>query len=238
MSDLSKSIPEPTLKDLLDLMKRQIMLQLNCHAIGIVQEFNAEEQTIKAKVAYKRKFSQRQDNGKYQTVLQNYPILVDVPVVCLGGGSASMTFPIAKGDECIIMFNDRSIDDWFSSGQVGEVQSLRLHSISDGVALVGVRSLPNVIEEYDTEKAVFQNGGTKLTLGEKASLLNDSQNLFTLLNNLTTELTNLTTQLAALTVTGVTSGGAASGPPANAAAITSIGTNITTIQTQLGELLE
>jgi hypothetical protein len=223
MSVLSKQIPDPSLADLLNAVKRQVLLQLNCHAIGRVESFDASKQTVKATIAYKRKFSKKLDNGKYQTELQDYPILIDCPVVVVGGGSGSLTFPISQGDECVLLFNDRSIDDWFSSGQVGEVQSLRLHSMADGIALVGVRSIPNVLEEYDTEKTVLQHGDTKIKLGEKISVENSSQNLNSLLQDLITEI-------KAITVTSA-SPGSPSGVPLNASALTAIAT-------QIEELLE
>lgn len=223
MSDLSKQIPEPSLADLMNAVKRQIMLQMNCHAIGRVQSFNALEQTVRATIAYKRKFSRRLPNGTYRTELQDYPILVDCPVVVVGGGSGSLTFPIEEGDECVLLFNDRSIDDWFSSGQVGEVKSLRLHSMSDGIALVGVRSIPNVLSDYDTDKTVLQQGNTKIKLGDKITVENSTQNLNTLLQD-------LITQIKAITVT-CAAPGSPSGVPLNVAALTAIAT-------QIEELLE
>jgi len=82
--------------------------------------------------------------------LENYPPLIDVPVLVLGGGNGAITFPIQQGDECIILFNDRELDNWFQNGGVQTYSTSRTHDLSDGIALVGLRSLPNVLNNYCT----------------------------------------------------------------------------------------
>ncbi|CAK9250669.1 unnamed protein product [Sphagnum jensenii] len=71
--------------------------------------------------------------------------------------------PIAQGDQCLILFNDRSIDNWFTSGQVQPLASSRLHSFSDGIALVGLNYLNNGVTKltnYDSTRAVLRNSTT------------------------------------------------------------------------------
>jgi hypothetical protein len=71
-------------------------------------------------------------------------LLVDCPVVFPGGGGYCLTFPIKQGDEALIVFASRCIDAWWQSGGVQRQADFRLHSLSDGFALVGVRSVPRV----------------------------------------------------------------------------------------------
>lgn len=237
------AVNEPSLKDLLDLYKQQTLLDLNCHHIGTVQSFDKDAQTVTATINYKKTFFTLNPlSGIYDPVLVDYPILLDCPVVVLGGGNAKLTFPIAQGDECLIIFNDRNIDNWFQSGQAGPVATARLHSFSDGIALVGLQSLNKSIKNYDTTRAVLRNGDDGLTMvGVGPTLIkiaNNTTTLNTLLQNLVTQLENLVTATAAITVTGVTTGPGVSGPPANAAVIVAIGTTLTTIATQISGLLE
>lgn len=223
MTATEKTIPEPSLSDLLAALRKQIFLQLNCHAIGIVDSFNPQNQTVKATIAYKRKFSTRQQDGKYRSELQDYPILIDCPCIILGGGDSGITFPIQSGDECLLLFNDRSIDEWFSSGQVGEVKSLRLHSMSDAIALVGLKSEANSLTDYETDKVKVFKGDTQITLGDKISVQNSSQSLVDLLKALIDEIKLITVTCAAP--------GSPSGTPLNAA-------QLTVLATQIEELLE
>jgi hypothetical protein len=212
---------DPTLKDLLDLHKKDILLSLNCHHIGTVQSFNATTQQAQATINYKKTYFEfDQQTGAYNPILKDYPLLMDCPCIVLGGGSAALTFPIQQGDECLVLFNDRNLDNWFQSGGNGAVASPRLHAFADGIILVGLRSSPHVLTGYDTSRAVLRNGEALVGVG--STLIKIANNTTTL----NTLLQNLITQIAAITVTGVTSGGGTSGPPANAAAIAAIGTQL------------
>lgn len=154
------------MSDLLNLLKKEIFFDLNCHHLGTIQSFNADEQTATATINYQKTFFQLNEQTKvYQPVLVNYPLIVDAPVIVMGGGPCNITFPIAQGDQCLILFNDRSIDNWFQSGQVGPLSSPRAHSTADGLILVGLNSLATPISDYDTTRAVIRNGTTGVGVG-------------------------------------------------------------------------
>lgn len=235
----NKKPVDPTLKDLLDIMKKDIFLSLNCHHIGQIQEFDNEKQTARVTVSYKKTFFEKNAKGQYAPVLKDYPILLDCPVVVLSGGDFSIKIPIKKGDDCLVLFNDRDIDNWFRSGQVAALASPRLHSISDGIALVGINSLKSSLAGYDEDRMIIEKEGKgSIAIGDKLRLENDARNLNTVLQSILTELQTLTTNLALLTVSGVTPGAGTSAVPVNAAAITASGTQLGVLATQLGELLE
>lgn len=226
----NKVIPDPDMKSLLDLFKQEIFISLNCHALATVQSFDSAKQTVKATLNYKRSFG-----GK----LSDYPVLVDVPIIILTGGKAALTMPIASGDTCLILFNDRDIDNWFSGGQVAALASQRMHSFSDGIALIGLRSSKNPVDDYDEDRAVLKNDKAKVAVG--ASLIEISNNLYNLnsiLQELVTEINTLVAQTAAITVTAVVPGPGVSGPPANAAAITAIAAQLTATAVKIAGLLE
>lgn len=224
------------IKGLLDLYKIDFFNSLNCHAIATVQTFDSATQTVTATINYD------------QTLLGQqipYPILIDCPVVILTGGNASLTFPIAKGDTCLILFNDKDMDGWYASGQVGQNPTNRSHSFSDAIALVGLRSKLNKLATYDTTRATLQHGTTSVGVSAtKIRIKNNSTTLNTLLQSLITDLTTLTTILNTLTTA------MAAATPANvvatvgvpsataAASIASLATTITTLGTQIGGLLE
>lgn len=235
---------DPGLRDALDYIKKELKLELNCHHIGTIKAFNPLVQTAVVSINYVKTFLQLEDTGLTSVTTQSYPILLDCPVICLGGGLASLTFPILPGDECLLLFNDRDFDNWYNGSSSSAPATPRLHAFSDAIALVGVRSLANSLPDYDPLRAVLKcgdalvgvggGGGTLIKVANSAfSLGGLLQDLSTQLENLTTQLQALTTAIAAITVTGVSSGGAVSGVPANAAAFVTIGTNIGTIQTSI-----
>lgn len=186
-------VRDPSLSDVLIESRRDTMLSTNCHAIATIQEFDAATQTVKATLNYKRVVVVNQPDGTFADKLVDYPILVDVPVVVISGGDASLTMPIAKGDQALICFNDRDIDDWFAGANGKEPPSDRLHSFSDGIAIIGLFPSGKSITSYDATKAVLRNGTSKFSVGPKFKMANDTKDLLTILNNLVTVLTTLTT---------------------------------------------
>lgn len=220
---------------------------MNCHHLCTIRSFNSTQQTARATINYKKSYFEQNPVTKlYNEVLRDYPILDDCPVVVLGGSGGALTFPIEEGDEALALFNDRDMDNWFAGSSSSAVNTPRAHSFSDAIILVGVRSLATVLSSYDTERAVLRKGSALVGVGKDDSLVKIANTQYTLkgllqdlntkLQSLTTQLQSLVTQTAAITVTAVTAGAAVSGPPANAAVITAIGTQIGTIGTQIGTI--
>lgn len=104
----------------------------------IVKSFNAEKMTVAAQPTINGQY--RGTDGQIHSL--QMPVLLDCPVLWMGGGGVTATFPIAAGDECLVIFGSRCIDAWWSSGRVQDPTEIRMHDLSDGFALVGLRSLP------------------------------------------------------------------------------------------------
>jgi protein gp138 len=83
----------------------------------------------------------------------NLPVLPDVPVVAPRGGQYAATFPITKGDECVVVFASRCIDNWWSQGGVQTQRELRMHDLSDGLCFVGPWSQKTKIKNWSTTTA-------------------------------------------------------------------------------------
>lgn len=193
--NFNKQPNDPSLMDLLNLLKKQIKLEFNCHAIATIKGFTPATQTVSAEIAYKKTIFKRNElTGKYYPALVNYPPLTEIPAIVLGGGQASLTFPITIGDECLILFNDRDLDNWFQSGQVGPNATARLHSFSDAIALVGLHSMNNSIPDYDPLRAVLRYGTTGVGVGPAlVKIYNQTTTLNTLLALLITTIESITT---------------------------------------------
>ena len=181
------------------IQKKEIFLDLNCHHLATVQAFNATNQTISATINYQKTiFVLNETSQTYQPTLLTYPILTTVPVIIMSGDQAGLTFPIVQGDQCLILFNDRSIDNWFQSGQVGPVASSRYHSFADGIALVGLRNFNTKLSNYDTLRALLFNGTTGVGVSaSKVKIYNNSTTLNTVLQNILTQLQTLANSICA-----------------------------------------
>lgn len=67
--------------------------------------------------------------------------LVNIPVYWVGGGDGSLTFPIKKGDNVLLIFCMHSIDRWLTQdGADVSPQRTWLHNVNNAFALAGVKS--------------------------------------------------------------------------------------------------
>lgn len=80
----------------------------------------------------------------------NYPVLSGVPVIFPRGGGATLTFPIAAGDECWVSFACRAIGGWKQSGGIQPPNDSRRHDLSDAVCHIGPMSQANRIASIST----------------------------------------------------------------------------------------
>ena len=55
------------------------------------------------------------------------PKLQDCPVHFPSGGGYTLTFPVAVGDECLVVFGSRCIDSWWQSGGIQQQATMRMH---------------------------------------------------------------------------------------------------------------
>jgi hypothetical protein len=237
---------EPQLVDILELWKKDVFLNLNSTHIATVQSFNSAQQTATATINYKQTYFQPAANGQYSPVLVDYPVLVDCPVVSIGGAAGVVTGGDPTGEECLVLFNDRDINNWFAGLATGAVATSRLHSFSDGLILVGVRSLARVLENFDSVRVALRSraGETVVAVNpvsSKVLITNDypalTTTLNTLLANLITHIQNLVAATAAITVT-VSAAPGTSSTPVNAGTITAVAGLLTADAAAIAALLE
>jgi len=141
----------PALATLADNIKHGIanrIKELHTSMPGIVQSFDAELQTASIQPAVRRVFITREGTDEILAP-SDLPILINVPVQFPRGGGFSLTFPVKKGDECLIVFAERALDSWHKFGGLQDPNAKRFHSLSDATAFVGLSSLPNKVPNYD-----------------------------------------------------------------------------------------
>lgn len=189
----------------------------------IVESVNLNEMTIEAQPAIRGTV----ENERGELTSVNLPKLVDVPITFQSAGGFTITLPIAKGDECLVIFASRCIDAWWQSGGINVPAETRMHDLSDGFAIFGPKSLPKKISGISSTALQIRNdAGTsyvELSADGKIKLVSPSEidingNLkVTGTISATGEVTanSATTPIPLSTHkhTGVTTGGGTSGPP-------------------------
>ena len=120
-------------------------------------------------------------NEVQQVSFKSLPKLPACPILFPRGGGYSITFPVNKGDEALVIFSCRSIDEWFSQGKAAPSFDLRMTDLSDGIVIVGLmsekRTLNNIntsglqIRSDDGKNSVtFQNGNISAVAQNEISL--------------------------------------------------------------------
>ena len=231
------SLTNPTMVTMLTALKNNIFNDLNCHHIGVIDSFNAENQTVAISMAYKARTTFELLNKQ---PMNDFPPQFECPVVIYSGGPASLTMPITKGDYCLLFFNDVDIDNWYTAGSDVTLNSRRKHSYSDAIALVGLNPKISSLENYSADRAEFKYNDTMVSLKEKIRIKNQNKNLLTILNSFVSKLSTLS-----MTITGAVpiSGPAGTTPVTFSAPVfTTNGSNwnsaIINFQQEFSDLLE
>lgn len=118
---------ENTLIDAMDAMGMDMLADIHTTTIARVTKVNAK--TINAKPVI---------NRVVDGVSIELPEFAEIPVVHLHGGASSIRMPITVGDYCLLLMNERCIDDWYFGKDNAEPREYRMHDYSDAVALVGI----------------------------------------------------------------------------------------------------
>lgn len=151
-----KSIIEPDLVETLSVLKEDIFATLNCVKVGKIASFDETKKTAQVQLLFKRVLP--------DGTTQSHPLLVDCPVFTLQGGGGFLQFPIAPDDQCIVLFSDRNLDAWFSSGAEAAPFDRRCHDLSDGICLVGLNSLASALPAPATDAARLSYAGSLIEL--------------------------------------------------------------------------
>jgi len=103
----------------------------------------------------------------------DFPILPHCPLHFPRGGGFSLTFPVSAGDECLVVFASRSIDEWWQNGEGQPQYDTRRHDLSDGIAFVGLTSNARPQSNISTTSTQLRSddGGTVLDLAKGAITL-------------------------------------------------------------------
>lgn len=160
---------------------------------GFVTKVNLSENTVEVQVTLTQPVT---DEAGDTTQITIKPLL-DVPLVFPNAGGFALTFPVAVNDEVLVVFASRCIDAWWQSGGVQKPMENRMHDLSDGFAIPGVRSKPNALASISATKVQLRNnaGTVYFQVGTKFAMKNAVTDLKTALKALTLALTTFGTAI-------------------------------------------
>lgn len=131
---------------------------------GIIKEFDPATNLAVVRPAIQAKVTPREGQPQYIT----FPTIIRVPVVIPYAQKAGLciTVPIRKGDECLLVFSDRMIDNFVKTGGIvkpeccggdNKTSEPRQHDLTDAICIPGFISQPFKIPEWNTNAIEIRN---------------------------------------------------------------------------------
>lgn len=130
---------------------------------GVVVSYDEATQTASVRPAFKFAYRDATDG-----TVKRYtpPAIPKVPVAFPGGGDFSITWPLAAGDSVLLVFSERSLDEWRQvAGSGHEPGDLRRFDLSDAIAYPGLRSPADPIPAAGYAAGVMVHRADELRLG-------------------------------------------------------------------------
>ncbi|TWH46325.1 Gp138 family membrane-puncturing spike protein [Sporomusa sp. KB1] len=138
--------------ELFRLLALMTALDIRVAMPGIIESYDSDRQTATIKPAIREKVN-ISGNQEWTDI----PLLVDVPVMFPRAGGYSITFPVKKNDECLVIFADCCYDAFWQSGGVQNQIDRRRHDLSDGLAIITKISQPNRLSGVSTDSLQIRN---------------------------------------------------------------------------------
>lgn len=134
--------------------------QLRVAIPGIIESFDANRQTVSVQPA----ITENIQVGESESKATKLPVLTDIPICFPRAGGYSITLPVRKGDECLLVFADMCIDGWWQSGGVQDQMETRRHDLSDAFAIIGTTSQAKRLSGYSPDKMQIMSDNGKVVM--------------------------------------------------------------------------
>lgn len=96
------------------------------------------------------------------------PVIHNVPVIHPAAGGASITLPVKKDDPVLLVFSERSLEEWLQNGKQNTPDDPRQNDLTDAVAHLGLQpfsvhspvdSADDLMIDYDGSQIVIHPAG-------------------------------------------------------------------------------
>ena len=152
----------------LEELIHSILYDVHTSMPGIVTRFGESDGVLFADV---QPCIQQIDHMFEEKIMRTIPVIKNCVVAMprSAGLGLSVTIPIQIGDEGMLHFAERSIDNWIDKGGVQpplEIDEPRSHDLTDAVFVVGVINKPTPIANYshDAIEVRDENGGKAISV--------------------------------------------------------------------------
>lgn len=140
---------------------KKVNFNLRCCIPGVIQQYDPKTNTASIQPAIREEIVNEDNTVQYM----NLPILVNVPIIFPSCSIGSIKLLLKQGDECLVLFSDLSIDNFWKYANVQNPIEVRRHDLSDGIAIPCVLSQPNT-KSFSGTGIEIECGSSKIEIGK------------------------------------------------------------------------
>lgn len=150
--------------DVIKKMFDAYMNNINTAIPGLIEKYDSATQRADIKPSIKKRIGNE---------VISYPIITNVPVQFMGSGNAAFIFPLAKGDRCLLIFSQESLENYLSSpDREVEPGDTRRFSIADAICIPMTSKsggLTGIEIIFGTFKIIIDDTGIVMSTGDAST---------------------------------------------------------------------
>lgn len=154
---------------------KKVNFNLRCCIPGVIQQYDPKTNTASIQPAIREEIVNEDNTVQYM----NLPILVNVPIIFPSCSIGSINMLLKQGDECLVLFSDLSIDNFWKYANVQNPIEVRRHDLSDGIAIPCVLSQPNT-KPFNGTGMEITSGKSKISITNNGITFTDQNGTITL----------------------------------------------------------
>ena len=144
----------PTMANVIKQARKAGAVDLRVSMPAEVVKYDHVKQKVDVKPLLKKKYN----DGS----VVEQPVIYNVPVGHPRAGEAFVHMPIKKGHYVWLIFGDKSLDKWLSTGGNVDPEDVRSHHISDAVAYPGVYPFSDPAAVQNGDDIIISNKTTHI----------------------------------------------------------------------------
>lgn len=153
----------PELSDVIDSHIDHALVGVNTCMPAIIESYDPATRTCSVKPALMRKY----EDG----TLVERPLISDVPVLFNQGGKLSITYPLKKGDDVLLIFSQRSLESWKNKTGVVDPKDARKFHLSDAICIPNNPRPSSIVNAASADKTVVQMDKSIIEMSENGTVV-------------------------------------------------------------------
>lgn len=156
-------IENPTLDKAINQAIDKKLYETHTCIPGIIDSVDHTSKKVSVRLSIKRKYIDEVDP-------KELPIAQDIPLCTMQTASTIISLPVAKGDDCLVFFSERSLDIWKSNTatdtwkRIVDPKDPRKHHISDALCVPIAKPFGTGLTGDDTKIKIAHTENNVLTI--------------------------------------------------------------------------